>query len=586
MKTTILILTLILFQKSFCQQNYLKTWATYYGDESVVMTDSEIDSQGNIYIVGKVQQNTSSQYDITTLGAHQTLFGGGDADGFISKFNPDGLLLWSTYYGGENSDNLVDISIDKDNNIYCIGSTFSTQNIATINSFQTTLSGSNDLFIVKLNPSGTVLWSTYFGGIGDESGAEINETNAYSGIINDELGNFYIFAQTNSPAISTTGVFQETRNDAKSIIAKFSDTGSRIWSTYYGKNSSKITSIDIGQTGVFVSGLSIDCPPFPQNTYFATANCHQQTNASCSDTFISKFSFDGQRIWSTYYGGTATEKQNSNALKCNNGFVYNCGLSSSNTNLTTPNSFQPTKINNTFTTYLVKFDENGNRMWGTYVGENSTTVFTGQSASKIKINQNNIYLYGATILQENISTPNSYQPNMNSNNHDGYIGKFNTNGERQWGSYFGGENIDEIKNVLLNNDSFYLIGKTLSQTGITTSGSLQPNFLYNNSPWVDLTIANTFLAKFDPNPLSINKFEKSKITIYPNPNDGNFSISSNTNTNDNLIVEIYDVLGKLMLKQNVKSQEVIQTKNLASGIYFANIKSENQTYKTEKIIIK
>ena len=125
MKTTFLILILCLFQRSFCQQNYLKTWATYYGDESVVMTDSEIDSQRNIYMVGKVQQNTSPQYNITTLGAHQTLFGGGEADGFISKFNSDGLLLWSTFYGGEDFDRIHDISIDKYDNIYCIVSTCS-----------------------------------------------------------------------------------------------------------------------------------------------------------------------------------------------------------------------------------------------------------------------------------------------------------------------------------------------------------------------------------------------------------------------------------------------------------------------------
>ena len=471
MKSTLYILILFLFHYTYSQQNYLKTWATYYGDESVVIKDSEIDSEGNIYIVGKVQQNSLRQYNVATSGAHQSQFGGGESDGFITKFSSEGIVIWSTYYGGEYVDKIDDISIDKYDNIFCIGGTNSNQNIATINSFQTSLSGNSDAFLVKLNPNGEVLWNSYFGGVGNEAGTnsiDLNENYSTKGIVNDEEGYFYIFIETDSPNMSTAGVFQEIRNDANNLIAKFSDTGVRIWSTYYGINSSSIRSIDLGQTGIFVSGLSIDCPPLQPNTYFATADCHQSIQGSCSDTFLSKFDFNGQRVWSSYYGGTAAEKQNSNSLKCDNGFVYMCGLTSSNNNITTPYSFQPIKISTTYTNYLVKFNENGGRIWGTYAGDNYTP--TGgpiPGASKIKINDNGIYIYGATFLVDNISTSNSYQPNMNSAN-DGFIIKFNSEGERSWGSYFGSSNHDEIKNVLFSNESFYLVGKTESQTGIIT----------------------------------------------------------------------------------------------------------------------
>ena len=571
MKTVLCILLFFLFQLSFSQQNYLKTWATYYGDESVVVKDSEIDSMGNVYIVGKVQYNPLAAYVIATFDAHQTNFGGGESDGFITKFNSDGDVIWSTYYGGENFDRIDDISIDKYNNIYCIGGTFSTQNIAGINSFQPNLEGNSDTFIVKLSPIGEVLWNTYFGGIGNETGIELNEYNSGNSIINDELGNFYFFSQTDSNSLSTTGVFQENRNDAKSIIAKFSDDGNRIWCSYYGINNSKIKSIDIGRTGIFVSGLTIDCAPFTPNTYFATSNCHQSSASSCSDTFISKFSFDGQRIWSTYYGGSSTERLNSNGLKCNNGFIYFSGLGTSNFNITTPSSFQPTKNSTTYTNYLVKFNETGERLWGTYVGENSTAGILEPISAKIKIHLSNIYLYGATVLTDNISTPNAFQPNINEY-YEGYMVKFNENGSREWGSYFGANNVDEVKNILFNADSFYLIGKTQSQTGITTTtGVLQPNFLFNNSPWAALTIANTFVAKFDPNLLAVQAPSDSNFSVFPNPSDGIVFIENKLNIPIEEVI-LTDSIGNIISKKDTDLSK-LNLVNYNPGFYILIIRT-------------
>lgn len=568
------------------QPNYLKTWATYFGDESIKIADSEMDSQGNIYIVGKVQQNQNGQFNLTTPNAHQEVFGGGNSDGFIAKFSMEGNLLWATYFGGENIDVIEAISIDKYDNIYCIGATNSAQNISTENAFQTQLEGLSAVFIVKLNPLGSVFWSTYFGGnIGVAlNNGDVNSIFIRSSIINDTANHFYIAFQTSSTNLATTGVFQEIKNDAGSVIAKFSDTGNRVWATYYGSNASYIASIDIGQTGLFLTGLTVDCPPnFTPNTYFSTPNCHQPSPGSCSDTFITKFSFDGQRIWSTYYGGTSTERNFNNNLKCNNGFVYVSGMTSSNTNITTPNSFQSTKINSTYTNYLVKFNENGERIWGSYVGENNnfTNFVTYYNSVRIKIFSDTIYLFGGTFLIENISTANSFQPIINSIN-DGYIIKFNPDGQREWGSYFGGNLDDQIMNVLFKNDSFFLLGRTQSQSGITTAGALQSNFLYNNSPWAGLTIDNTFIARFDPNPLSLNDAVIADVNLYPNPNNGSFSISSIDKIET---VEIVDMLGKLVFKNKNNSNEY-NINGISKGLYLVKVTFDNDKVLIKKMIVK
>lgn len=582
MKTILKSIFFLLPYFLYSQPNYLKTWATYFGDESMKIIDSEMDSQGNIYFVGGVLINTNGQFNLATPNAFQTTYGGGQFDGFLSKFNQEGNLLWATYLGGNGIDYIEAISIDKYDNIYCIGSTNSTQNISTPNAYQTQMQNASSSFITKFNPDGNIMWSTYYGGNNVVfNTSDIGLRNIYKSIVNDQFNHFYVAFDTTNTNLATAGVFQEVKNDAPSVIAKFTDTGNPIWATYYGTNASLIKSIDVGQSGIYVSGRSVDCPPnFTPNTYFATPNCHQPSPGSCSDTFISKLSFNGQRIWSTYYGGTATEHLNNNGLKCDNGYVYFCGQTSSNTNIATPNSFQPTR--NSLTNYLVKFTENGERVWGTYVGENPTDP-NGSNAfpCSVMIFNNNVYLFGDTQLQSNISTLNSIQPNKNSN-YDGFIVKFKPDGQRDWGSYFGGNLNDQILNVLFKNDSFFFLGRTQSQSGITTSGALQPNFLYNNSPWTTLSIDNTFIARFDPNPLSLNDAVIADVNLYPNPNNGSFSISSIDKIET---VEIVDMLGKLVFKNKNNSNEY-NINGISKGLYLVKVTFDNDKVLIKKMIVK
>ncbi len=91
---------------------------------------------------------------------------------------------------------------DKSENVFMIGTTTSTNNIASAGSFQDTLSGNYDFFIVKFNAEGDRLWGTYFGGPGFEY-------ISYDPIAIDKSGNVYISGQTNSTTgIATPGAHQ------------------------------------------------------------------------------------------------------------------------------------------------------------------------------------------------------------------------------------------------------------------------------------------------------------------------------------------------------------------------------------------
>jgi hypothetical protein len=158
-----------------------------------------VDSSGNAYVVGI----TDSSNFPTTAGAFQTTNAGG-YDAFVSKLNSSGsALIYSTYLGGSGNDNGQGIGLDSSGDAYVSGGTSSTDFPTTAGAFQTTLAGSQNAFVSKLNGSGSALtYSAYLGGSGNDDGL---------GIAVDSAGNAYVFGLTDSSNFPTTpGAFQTT----------------------------------------------------------------------------------------------------------------------------------------------------------------------------------------------------------------------------------------------------------------------------------------------------------------------------------------------------------------------------------------
>ncbi|MEI6750806.1 MAG: SBBP repeat-containing protein, partial [Bacteroidota bacterium] len=97
--------------------------------------------------------------------------------------------LWSTYYGGNDVDFAVSMSLDPNGNIIITGQTLSVNNMATSGSFQTIYAGNADGYFAKFNPAGLLLFGTYFGGPG-------NDGSKYCCISED--GSIYLAGTTNS----------------------------------------------------------------------------------------------------------------------------------------------------------------------------------------------------------------------------------------------------------------------------------------------------------------------------------------------------------------------------------------------------
>lgn len=587
------LLLLLLFINSYlvsAQFNFQRDWGTYFGDERFTFSSSVIDNLGNLYIVGTIDGiDSSNLISFTNSSSYHQNYGGGNKDGFLVKFSPQGTIIWGTFIGGENEDFVGDIAIDQSNNLYIVGGTYSITNISTPNSYQENNLGNGDYFISKFNQNGNIIWSTYYGG----SGYEYANNAKLLKIAHDGGNGLYLAAPTSTDNLSTPNVFQETNlnNTSNSILTKFDAlTSSRIWSTYFGLNTN-IRSIVADGNGLYVSGSTNDCPPFnAYNTYYGTSNGFKPAPSNCFDMYINKFNaLNGQRVWGTYYGGTGGEFTNTKSLALVESSLFIAGQSggSNNQDVATPGSFQPN--NNGSSAFIAQFNQNGTRNWGTFLGNLSSVGQGGGIANVAVDNQGNYYSFGDTNLIDMASTDGYKSSPNNTSSLDGFLVKFDgVTNQRVWGTYYGGvqQELDTSFQTYNNGSNFYIIGNTSSNDQIATTNGFQPNKVVfdqiNNSP---TTAANIYIAHFEPLPLSTTNFNASSISIFPNPSNGTIEIIFENNDFSNAKLELYDITGKLIsLNQLNNKYNSLTFTNISQGLYFAKITNFENVTVTKKII--
>jgi PKD repeat protein len=446
------------------------SWGTYFGGTSTGPDYIKLDNSSNVYIVGTTSETTG----IATSGAHKTTYTAG-GDGFMVKFNSFGTRLWGTYYGGSGNDQIRGIEVDQTGNVYVVGGTTSTTGIATSGAHKTTLGGAGDAFLVKFNSAGVRQWGTYYGGSDNDDGWAIAL---------DNLSNIYITGTTHSTSgISTAGAYQISNSGGindDAFVTKFSSAGALSWGTYFGTLGTEFfEAIRVDLSGsIYLGGYttSNDLP---------TAGAHQSTLFGTYDALILKFNTSGQFQWCSYYGGYDIDFIDHLDLDPS-GDVVLTGHTDSWNNISTPGAFRES-ISPSRDAFLVKFSPAGIRKWGTYAG-GGAGGYDYKSYVGID-NYGNIHVSGSTF-KNGMATPDAYQTAPLS--HDAYILKFDSNGLRIWGTYFGGPNSEAVTGMDVDiYGTVYLCGVTGSPTGIATPGAFDETmesnvYVYNDG----------FIAKF------------------------------------------------------------------------------------------
>ena len=354
------------------------TSSTYIGGSGAdEATGVAVDSEGNVIVGG----NTDS----TDFPLRLPLQGqvGGKTDAFLLKVTASNELVFSTYIGGFEIDNLNGLAVDSGNNIIAGGLTYST-NFWASGGFQSAfhgVNGSTEGWVFKTNPAGVRLWSSYLGGFGND---------AVNGLALDTQGNVYLTGFTTSiDFLTTPGAFQPNLrqvNIPDAFVTKIDANGSPTWSTYLG-GTAYDEGIDIAVNAAgnaFVTG-NTDSSNFPVlNTL--------QGPPGNRDTFVTKLSVDGKSLaFSTYLAGSGTDTASDIALDPA-GDVYVIGSTNSlNFPLASP---MQASLSGGSDLYVTKINSAGTaRVWSTYLGGLSDDAAGGIAIDS----QANLYLTGNTI---------------------------------------------------------------------------------------------------------------------------------------------------------------------------------------------
>jgi hypothetical protein len=426
-----------------------------------------VDSSGNAYVTG-----TTLSVDFPTT-ANPFQSDQPDGDSFVTKLNAAGsALIYSTYFGGSASDSSFDIAIDASGNAYVSGSTVSTNFPTTPGAFDTNANLGTELFLTKLNATGSALiYSTYLGGSSNENVLDIAL---------DPAGNIYVTGFVISTDFPTTpGAFDTTDNlGTDTFVTKLNATGSAlVYSTYLGGDFSETgAGIAVDSAGnAYVTGAT-ESGNFP-----TTPGAFDTTDNPGEDAFVTKLNVTGSAlVYSTYLGGDFTDRGMDIALD-SAGNSYVTGLTSS-TNFPTQNAFQTDQ--QTFgDCFVSKLNPTGSALvYSTYLGgSDGNSQGTGIAIDAA----GNAYVAGHTTSTD-FPTANPFQ--LDQPNFDVFVTKLDAAGSALvYSTYLGGGGIDFSEDIAIDSlGNAYIAGSTQSVDFPTTGNAFQ-----TNSPGTD-----AFISKF------------------------------------------------------------------------------------------
>ena len=303
------------FVTKFSASGSALVYSTYIGGAQLDSASGiSVDSTGSAYIVGRTYStNFPTSPDAFQLNA------GGSGDAFVAKLDPLGSqLVYSSYLGGSSTDAGQAIAVDSSGNAYVTGSTQSID-FPTVNPMQIGNDGSLDLFLVKVNPSGTgLIYSTYLGG----SSADFGQAIAL-----DSSGNAYVAGYTLSTNFPTQNALQASSaggGDAFILEMNAAGTG-LVFSTYLGgKALDRAFGLALDSSGnMYIAGDT-------QSTDFPTTpNAFQTTNLGQGDGFVCKVAAGGSNlVYSTLLGGSGVDQATGIAVSAS-GNAYVTGLTQS-----------------------------------------------------------------------------------------------------------------------------------------------------------------------------------------------------------------------------------------------------------------
>jgi len=543
------ITTLFFFFFAFCVFSQQPAWEWAKGAGSLSSRGNAVctDNNGNIIVCGSWSGNTlvvSNQTLTNPNVGNAELF-------FVCKYDVSGNLLWIKIpdYGPSTT---KAVATDANGNIYVLGDFTGgiTVNGTSLNSFAN--NGTDNVFLLKLNSSGNLVWARRAGGDYYANSSAIAIDSQGNAVICGRFNGSYLTLEqitVNNPDIAN--------KSASLFLAKYDVSGNVIWAQSVKGNW--------GSDGNIPHGIACD----QNNAIYMCGQCYSGTMVISTGTFnpvkymfVSKFNAAGNLKWLKSFGTYSGDEINAITLD-NNYNSYVTGQFTSNSltigpfTLINPHS-------NTFgeNLFIAKLDSSGNVAWarskdragGRAIGiyNNSDLIVSG-------------FVRDSTNFNGTIVKGGSF-----------FIAKYDQNGIENWG-----RGATVVKPVAWNNYVFSnsLVPKTNDYAYVT--GFFQTKKIGFDSYTLSCTDSSGnyqsyFLAKISASFVGLpeNDGISENSNLYPNPFSGTLIVEGT-----NGILEIFNLQGELILREKINGKTSIDFPGeIRPGIYFARIRNNQKCF--------
>ena len=255
-------------------------WSRGFGGQGIdIGFGVAVDASGAIVITG------AFEFQVDFGGG--ILFSIGDDDIFIAKYNGEGQHIWSKSIGAFNSDAGTGVGFDPSGNIFVTGQYTSAVNFGggPVLPF-----GESDIFLLKLNSDGNHIWSKGVGGLVSDFSNGLAVDSSGNVLITGSFGGSVDFGGGPVSAGDLFDIF----------VAKYSDTGTHIWSKGFGGAGTDIgMGIAVDITSPIITGT------FSQSVDFGGGPI---VSKGLGDVFVTRLrSFDGGHFWSHGFGSPGND---------------------------------------------------------------------------------------------------------------------------------------------------------------------------------------------------------------------------------------------------------------------------------------
>ncbi len=289
-----------------------------------------IDGAGNAYVTGSTQSNEAQ------------------GRAYVVKMNPTGTALLYATYLGPTDFSAPAIAIDSSGNAYITGSG-TTAFPTTPGAYKTQQSSGDELFVTKLNPTGTALVYSTFVGKNSYNAGTRGSYNHGIGIAVDSSGSAYVTGSAGSGFPTTPGAFQAANkapNSLNAFVTKLNPTGTDLtYSTYLGGSVDLGSPLGDAGRGIAVdsSGSAYIVGSTASTDFPTTPGAFQRVSKAQAGgyaAFVTKLNPTGTALtYSTVLGGSPSDIGYGIAID-SVGNAYAVGIGSTDYP-TTPGAFQP-----------------------------------------------------------------------------------------------------------------------------------------------------------------------------------------------------------------------------------------------------